>query len=66
MTPLVAPGHASGNEEVFHAAGSDEEVCRVYQKTEPLFSIPCNSRLVGIHKANSRWSSMKVLSLLET
>ena len=48
-----------------HGAGSDEEVflCRVYQKTEPLFSIPCDSRLVGIHKANSRWSTMKVLSL---
>lgn len=48
-----------------NAADSDEELflCRVYQKTEPLFSIPCDSRLVGIHKANSRWSTMKVLSL---
>ena len=48
-----------------NSAESDEEVflCRIYQKTEPLFSIPCDSRLVGIHKANSRWSTMEVLSL---
>lgn len=39
-----------------NAADSDEELflCRVYQKTEPLFSIPCDSRLVGIHKANCK------------
>ena len=35
--------------------------CRVYQRTEALFVNPCDSRLVGVFKANARWTTMKVL-----
>lgn len=46
-----------------HHENQDELcVCRVYEKTEPLFTSPCDSRLIGIHKANSRSTTMKVLS----
>ena len=42
--------------------GNESFVCRIYEKTEPLFVRPCDSRLVGIHKANCRWTTMKVIS----
>ena len=36
--------------------------CRVYERTEPYFVNPCDSRLVGIHKANLRWTCLRLLS----
>lgn len=41
--------------------GNKRFVCRLYERTEPLFVTPCDSRLIGVHKANQRWTSMKVL-----
>ena len=48
-------GNSDWGEELFF--------CRVYEKTEPYFTSPCDSRLIGVHKASSRWTTMKVLSL---
>ena len=48
-------GNCNENEELF--------LCRVYEKTEPYFTTPCDSRLIGVHKTTSRWTTMKVLSL---
>ena len=36
--------------------------CRIYESTIGLFNSPCDSRLIGIHRASSRQTSMKVLS----
>ena len=47
-------GNCDGGEELF--------LCRIYEKTEPYFTSPCDSRLIGVHKANSR-TTMKVLPL---
>ena len=47
-------GNCDGGEELF--------LCRIYEKTEPYFTSPCDSRLIGVHKASSRWTTMKVLS----
>ena len=52
-----------------HAERNDHEddnlelqyLCRVYDRTEPLFRVPCDSRIVGVHVANSRMTRMKVL-----
>ena len=35
-----------------HENQNEVFVCRVYEKTEPLFSSPCDSCLIGIHKAS--------------
>ena len=58
---------SSGGEVVDRAGstcdnGEELFLCRIYKKTEPFFTIPCDSRLVGIHKATDRWTTMKVLS----
>ena len=36
-------------------------LCGVYDRTEPLFCVPCHSRIVGVYVANSRMTRMKVL-----
>ena len=70
---LKAPDNAfmlsdSSCGEVIDRAGStcdnDKELflCRIYKKAEPFFTIPCDSRLVGIHEATDRWTTMKVPS----
>lgn len=48
-------------------ANEKEELflCRIYEKTEPYFTSPCDSRLIGVHKATSQWATMKVLSSLK-
>ena len=48
-------GNCNENEELF--------LCRIDEKTEPHFTTPCDSRLIGVHKTTSRWTTMKVLSL---
>ena len=42
--------------------GNEQYLCRVYERTEALFTTPCDSRIIGAHKANPRLASMKVLS----
>ncbi|CAB4023105.1 Hypothetical predicted protein [Paramuricea clavata] len=42
--------------------GEDKYLCRVYERTEALFDRPCDSRLIGVHKGNPRWTTMKVVS----
>ena len=42
--------------------GGRAYLCRVYEKLEALFVTPCDSRLVGIYKANHRSTTMKLLS----
>ena len=37
-------------------------ICRVYERTEAVFHRPCDSRLIGLHKGNPRWTTMKVVS----
>ncbi len=41
--------------------GNELYLCRVYERTDTLFSSPCDSRLIGVHKATVRWTTMKVL-----
>ena len=41
--------------------GNELCLCRVYEKTETLFASPCDSRLIGVHKATVRRTTMKVL-----
>ena len=41
--------------------GNETYLCRVYERTGALFSTPCDSRLIGVLKANPRWTTMKVL-----
>lgn len=42
--------------------GNQLYMCRVYERTEPLFNNPCDSRLVDVHKGNQRWTTVKMLS----
>ena len=35
--------------------------CRVYQRTDALFKLPCDSRLVGVYKTNTHHTTMKVI-----
>ena len=35
---------------------------RVYEKSEPHFESPCDSRLIGVHKTATRRTKMKVLT----
>ena len=42
--------------------GDETYLCQVYERTDALFVTPCDSRLIGVHKANSRWTTMKVVS----
>ena len=42
--------------------GCELFLCRVYCRTQELFTTPCDSRLVGIYKANQRSTTMKILS----
>ena len=42
--------------------GNQLFTCRIYESTIGLFNSPCDSRLIGIHRASSRQTSMKVLS----
>ena len=42
--------------------GNEQFSWHVYQHTEALLVNPCDSRLVGVFKANARWTTMKVLS----
>ncbi|XP_071156899.1 uncharacterized protein [Mytilus edulis] len=37
-------------------------LCRVYERSEPLFRAPCDSRLIGVYKASPRNTRMKLLS----
>ena len=62
-------GYVSGNScyQVVHEHdGRDEAgkmfVCRVYNKSEAMFTNPCDSRIVGIHKVSVKSASMKVVS----
>ena len=48
-------GNCDGGEESF--------LCRIYENTESYFTSPCDSCLIGVHKASSRWATMKVLPL---
>ena len=43
-------------------------LCRIYSNTIPLFESPCDSRIIGVHHANQRNTTMKLLPfrLLET
>ena len=41
--------------------GNETYLCRVYERTDALFVIPCDSRLIGVHKGNARRTTMKVL-----
>ena len=43
-------------------------LCRIYSNTIPLFESPCDSRIIGVHHANQRNTTMKLLpfQLLET
>ena len=41
--------------------GNELYRCRVYERTDTLFTTPCDSRLIGVHKATVRWTTMKVL-----
>ena len=43
--------------------GEELFLCRIYEKTEPFLTSPCDSRLIGVHKVTDRWTSMKILSL---
>ena len=37
-------------------------LCRVYERPEPLFHAPCDSRIIGVYKAFPRNCRMKLLS----
>jgi hypothetical protein len=36
-------------------------LCRVYSNTTPLFESLCDSRIIGVHHANQRHTTMKLL-----
>ena len=55
MEVVEKAGNCDGGEELF--------LCRIYEKTEPYFTSPCDSRLIGVHKVSTRWTTMKVLPL---
>ena len=38
-----------------------ELLCRVYERTEPLFREPCDSRIVGIYSAYTRHTHMQII-----
>lgn len=37
-------------------------LCRVYSRSEPLFSEPCDSRLIGVHKVNEKATHMQLIA----
>lgn len=53
--------------EIVDKANPDENgrecyLCRVYERSEPLFTNPCDSRIIGVHKVNEQRTHMRVLS----
>ena len=41
--------------------GSKMHLCRVYNHSEPMFSAPCDSRIIGVHKVSGRNVRMKLV-----
>ena len=35
--------------------------CRVYNNSDALFNKPCDSRIIGVHKARAQFANMKIL-----
>ena len=38
-----------------------KHICVEFMRTDALFVTPCDSRLIGVHKGNAHWTTMKVL-----
>lgn len=47
--------------EEMDESGSPKILCKVFEKSEPLFRDPCDSRLIGCFKVQSRQSVMKLI-----
>lgn len=43
--------------------GSKMFLCRVYDHSEPMFLVPCDSRIIGVHKVCGRNAHMKLVSV---
>jgi len=58
---ILAEGHCCEAIEEREVDGSQMLLCKVFEKTEPLFRDPCDSRILGCFKAQSRHSVMKLI-----
>lgn len=47
---------------VIHEIYENGVLCEIFTETEPYFKKPCDSRLIGMHKANLKHSKMMTLN----
>lgn len=62
---ILAEGHCceaiEEREELGESGQQQMLLCKVFEKTEPLFRDPCDSRILGCFKVQSRHSVMKLI-----
>ena len=48
-----------------HELGSNNMLCEVYERTQGLYSVPCDSRLIGIHKVSKARTNMEYYDITD-